>query len=110
MAFKSTILFNTLCFLFIIEAVCAFNFKSLIFGETDQENMPSSTSATFGTPAPDYVKSTRSDIPCKDYICEDTGVCVKKPIDCPCRSSLDKKCMIGDWYICINNHESCEGL
>ena len=36
---------------------------------------------------------------CKDYICPLTQTCVEKPIDCPCENELEKKCLIGDWYI-----------
>lgn len=50
------------------------------------------------------------EIECKDYICQDTEDCVKTPLDCPCRLATDKKCRVGDWYVCINGQESCDEL
>ncbi|ORX81821.1 hypothetical protein BCR32DRAFT_279412 [Anaeromyces robustus] len=47
---------------------------------------------------------------CKDYICPLTHTCVEKPIDCPCENELEKKCIIGDWYICISSKQSCENF
>jgi len=47
---------------------------------------------------------------CKDYICPLTQTCVEKPIDCPCENELEKKCIIGDWYICISSKQSCENF
>lgn len=60
MTIKSTTICSTLCLLLLLNSVYAFNFKSLLFGETNQENVPSSTSATFGTLIPNNLRSSRS--------------------------------------------------
>ncbi|CAO3697484.1 unnamed protein product [Rhizopus microsporus] len=49
-------------------------------------------------------------MPCKDYICKDTEACVSSPVECPCRLTMNKKCMIGDWYTCIRGDLSCSEL
>lgn len=43
---------------------------------------------------------------CRGYYCEETDVCVEKPIDCPCPYPLDTKCLRGDWFVCYRgtNH------
>lgn len=57
-----------------------------------------------------YIDKICVAIACKDYICSDTADCVKSAIECPCPLPTDKKCFIGDWYICINGQESCDSL
>ncbi|KAI8053116.1 uncharacterized protein B0P05DRAFT_561646 [Gilbertella persicaria] len=96
------------CFFYFFEVAQAFNLKSMLFGDNDKDSQQGqATTVPFGTPIV-HSQSRRSNIPCEHYICEETNVCVEKPLDCPCRIQTDKKCFIGDWYICIRGDESCD--
>ncbi|KAL2918613.1 hypothetical protein HK105_202014 [Polyrhizophydium stewartii] len=46
------------------------------------------------------------------YICPSVPVCVASPAECPCASSTDLKCMVGDWYVCLSPGvpPTCESL
>ncbi len=35
-------------------------------------------------------------VSCSEYLCQDTLVCVSKPIDCPCPNVEDIKCIVPD--------------
>src|SRR6267142_1614467 len=35
-------------------------------------------------------------VPCSEYLCKDTLVCVHKPVDCPCPNVQDIKCVVPD--------------
>jgi hypothetical protein len=35
-------------------------------------------------------------VSCSEYLCQDTLVCVSKPIDCPCPNVQDIKCVVPD--------------
>ncbi len=35
-------------------------------------------------------------VSCSEYLCQDTLVCVSKPIDCPCPNVEDIKCVVPD--------------
>ena len=35
-------------------------------------------------------------VPCSQYLCPDTLVCVSNPADCPCPDAEDVKCLIPD--------------
>ncbi|KAI9354643.1 hypothetical protein BD770DRAFT_473885 [Pilaira anomala] len=95
--------------LFLLVQQCVgFDIKSLLFGE--ETIADAEPSVAFGTPISTDATSNRAVIECKDYICSDTADCVKSAIDCPCPLPTDKKCLIGDWYICINGQESCDSL
>ncbi|KAI8094761.1 hypothetical protein BDF21DRAFT_448892 [Thamnidium elegans] len=101
--------FIIFCLLLLAHELVAFDIKSLLFGEKSQDDEPS-PSVIFGTPLSSNARSNRAEIECKDYICQDTEDCVKTPLDCPCRLTTDKKCRVGDWYVCINGQESCDEL
>ena len=35
-------------------------------------------------------------VSCSEYLCQDTLVCVSKPVDCPCPNVEDVKCVVPD--------------
>ena len=45
-----------------------------------------------GLPLAFYVMT----VSCSEYLCQDTLVCVTKPIDCPCPNVEDIKCVVPD--------------
>ncbi|EPQ59100.1 hypothetical protein GLOTRDRAFT_136062 [Gloeophyllum trabeum ATCC 11539] len=54
-------------------------------------------------------------VPCSDYLCPDTLVCVSNPIDCPCPDVQDVKCLIPDaqdkggaTVLCVRGREGCQ--
>ncbi|KAL4208216.1 hypothetical protein AB4K20DRAFT_1915217 [Rhizopus microsporus] len=98
------------CFLLnllFILSITAFNIKEALFGNSKTQDIKQHN--TFGAPETTS-KSNRPDMPCKDYICKDTEACVSSPVECPCRLTMNKKCMIGDWYTCIRGDLSCSEL
>ncbi|KAI8979766.1 hypothetical protein BDF20DRAFT_530331 [Mycotypha africana] len=97
-----------LLFIYISFSSCieAFNLKSL-FGTSD-EKASEESAAVFGTTI--LKRSSRSDIPCNNYICPASDICVKKPKDCPCSKVTDKKCIVGDWYTCIRGDQNCKDV
>jgi hypothetical protein len=44
---------------------------------------------------------------CKGFVCPLDGKCVLNPIDCGC-STGQNKCLVGDWYLCLNGGEICK--
>ena len=53
-------------------------------------------------------------VSCSDYLCEDTLVCIKRPIECPCRVVQDVKCVVPDTQdagsgtrLCIRGATNC---
>ncbi|KAH9167153.1 hypothetical protein EDB89DRAFT_1998752 [Lactarius sanguifluus] len=51
---------------------------------------------------------------CSEYLCPDTLVCVKQPIDCPCPIVQDVKCVVpdaqevgGGTRLCIRGGTNC---
>ncbi|KAI9445856.1 hypothetical protein BJY52DRAFT_1314513 [Lactarius psammicola] len=53
-------------------------------------------------------------VSCSDYLCPDTLVCVKRPIDCPCPIVQDVKCIVPDTQevgggtrLCIRGGTNC---
>ncbi|KAG0284711.1 hypothetical protein BGZ96_010951 [Linnemannia gamsii] len=44
---------------------------------------------------------------CKGYYCEETQVCVDRPVQCPCPYYTDTKCLRGEWYICYRGPYNC---
>ncbi|KAK9451313.1 uncharacterized protein V1518DRAFT_453053 [Limtongia smithiae] len=46
-------------------------------------------------------------VECKDFVCQDTLACVKRPVDCPCVfPDSEEKCIFPDKknYICISKN------
>ena len=53
-------------------------------------------------------------VSCSEYLCQDTLVCVSKPIDCPCPNVQDIKCVVpdaqdggGGTRLCIRGGTDC---
>jgi hypothetical protein len=53
-------------------------------------------------------------VSCTEYLCQDTLVCVSKPIDCPCPNVEDIKCVVPDAQdggsgtrLCIRGRTDC---
>ncbi|KAI0298934.1 hypothetical protein BC826DRAFT_906804 [Russula brevipes] len=53
-------------------------------------------------------------IPCSQYLCQETLVCVAKPVDCPCPNVQDIKCVVPDAQdvgsgtrVCIRGATNC---
>ncbi|OAQ26219.1 hypothetical protein K457DRAFT_34653 [Linnemannia elongata AG-77] len=44
---------------------------------------------------------------CKGYYCEETQVCVDRPVQCPCPYDTDTKCLRGEWYVCYRGPNKC---
>ncbi|KAK3831817.1 MAG: hypothetical protein JOS17DRAFT_744413 [Linnemannia elongata] len=44
---------------------------------------------------------------CKGYYCEETQVCVDRPVQCPCPYDTDTKCLRGEWYVCYRGPHKC---
>jgi hypothetical protein len=70
------------------------------------------------TPHPHWPRFLRklnhSKVSCSDYLCEDTLVCVKRPIECPCPVVQDVKCIVPDTQdagsgtrLCIRGGTDC---
>jgi hypothetical protein len=56
-------------------------------------------------------------VSCSEYLCQDTLVCVTKPIDCPCPNVEDIKCVVPDAQdagsgtrLCIRGGTDCTQL
>jgi hypothetical protein len=56
-------------------------------------------------------------VSCSEYLCQDTLVCVPKPIDCPCPNVEDIKCVVPDAQdagsgtrLCIRGGTDCTQL
>ncbi|KAK9455529.1 hypothetical protein V1511DRAFT_295326 [Dipodascopsis uninucleata] len=57
--------------------------------------------------SPLWYESNYESVQCKDYVCQDTLSCVKKPTDCPCVfPDSEEKCILPDKknYICISKN------
>ncbi|TFK94649.1 hypothetical protein K466DRAFT_475724 [Polyporus arcularius HHB13444] len=53
-------------------------------------------------------------VPCSNYLCPDTLVCVAQPSDCPCPDVQDVKCLIPDaqdqgasTVVCVRGQDGC---
>ncbi|KZT29271.1 hypothetical protein NEOLEDRAFT_1056655 [Neolentinus lepideus HHB14362 ss-1] len=53
-------------------------------------------------------------VPCPEYLCPETLVCVSNPLDCPCPDVQDVKCLIPDTLdkgsatvLCVRGSEGC---
>eukprot|EP01135_Chromosphaera_perkinsii_P004105 Nk52_evm12s270 gene=Nk52_evmTU12s270 len=42
------------------------------------------------------------------YLCSNGKTCVKDPFECPCKDSISKKCILGDWYACLSTKVECD--
>ncbi|KAF8945191.1 hypothetical protein BGZ47_003108 [Haplosporangium gracile] len=62
--------------------------------QADPEDEPEATTSSDGSA-------------CKGYYCEETQVCVDRPVQCPCPYDTDTKCFRGDWYICHRGSHKC---
>ncbi|KIP10666.1 hypothetical protein PHLGIDRAFT_84622 [Phlebiopsis gigantea 11061_1 CR5-6] len=56
-------------------------------------------------------------VPCAQYLCPDTLVCVSNPVDCPCPSVEDVKCLIPDaedkdaaTVTCVRESNDCSAV
>ncbi|KAH9850738.1 hypothetical protein C2E23DRAFT_297916 [Lenzites betulinus] len=56
-------------------------------------------------------------VPCSNYLCPNTLVCVALPSDCPCPDVQDVKCLIPDAQdqgasavVCVRGQEECQDV
>ncbi|KAG8856750.1 Long chronological lifespan protein 2 [Tulasnella sp. 330] len=61
--------------------------------------------------------ATAEQVPCNQYMCPTTLDCVAKPVDCPCPSPEDFKCVIPDelspgdgTVVCVRGELGCQSL
>ncbi|KAI0265880.1 hypothetical protein BC834DRAFT_824541 [Gloeopeniophorella convolvens] len=59
-----------------------------MFGQQQQQQQQPSGASQWATHA--------ESLPCSDYLCQDTLVCVKKPVECPCPNVQDIRCVVPD--------------
>ncbi|KAI0048045.1 hypothetical protein FA95DRAFT_1491541 [Auriscalpium vulgare] len=59
--------------------------------------------------------SYADNVPCSNYLCQDTMTCVNRPVDCPCPHVHDVKCIVADKQedgdgtaICVRGGTDCE--
>ena len=110
MSFSSRISFFILALSLFALTSAQFQFFNGMFGHPQQQQ-PSggqqwAMHANSRTSSPLSTLSTGSSslhltfflltVSCSEYLCQDTLVCVSKPIDCPCPNVEDIKCVVPD--------------
>ncbi|KAG8987466.1 Long chronological lifespan protein 2 [Tulasnella sp. JGI-2019a] len=79
------------------------------FGRQQQQRQPAGGAGMWA--------STAEQISCNQYMCPTTLDCVAKPVDCPCPSPEDIKCVIPDelshgdgTVVCVRGELGCRAL
>ncbi|KAJ3152506.1 hypothetical protein HDU89_001193 [Geranomyces variabilis] len=89
-----------LTFLSLAPPAAAFDFFNLFGDDAHQQQQQRSQQQ----------QSTSTNSGCSRYQCPDTSHCVPSPRDCPCPNAAERKCNVGDWYVCIRGDRACEAL
>ncbi|KAI0832581.1 hypothetical protein BC628DRAFT_330766 [Trametes gibbosa] len=107
-------LFQTfiLCLIFHCTAVFAqFGFFEQMFGgqQQQQQHRPAGGMGQW--------QAHSEAVPCSNYLCPDTLVCVTLPSDCPCPDVQDVKCLVPDaqdkgasTVVCVRGQEECQDV
>jgi hypothetical protein len=117
-------------------ALAQFNFFDQMFGghpgHQQQQQRPGDGAAHYASQADSGGSNVAQDagcllpqlttqtVPCSQYLCPDTLVCVKHPAECPCPDVQDVKCVVTDpvekgaaTRLCVRGQNECaqvEGL
>ncbi|KAI0267894.1 hypothetical protein BGY98DRAFT_938478 [Russula aff. rugulosa BPL654] len=87
MSFYSRLSLFILAFSLFALTTAQFQFFNGMFGQPQQQQQPSGQQQ--------WAMHADS-LSCSEYLCQDTLVCVSKPIDCPCPNVQDIKCVVPD--------------
>lgn len=103
-----------------------FQFFNGMFGHPQQQQQPSggqqwamhADSRKLSSSSADLTPRIYSiTVSCSEYLCQDTLVCVTKPMDCPCPNVEDIKCVVPDVQdagsgtrLCIRGGTDCGQL
>ncbi|KAF8467083.1 hypothetical protein DFH94DRAFT_639035 [Russula ochroleuca] len=108
MSLYSRLCLFTLAFSIFALASAQFQFFNGMFGHQQQQQQPSG--------GQQWAMHADS-LSCSEYLCQDTLVCVAKPIDCPCPNVEDIKCVVPDAQepgsgtrLCIRGGTDCSQL
>lgn len=115
-------------FCLLPDAMAQFNFFEQMFGHGQQQQQRGSGVSQWASQAdagnnslsPLWMCTSFSVnlqlplVPCGEYLCPATLVCVSSPADCPCPSVEDEKCIIPDktdkntgTVLCVRGTEEC---